>query len=125
MTYEDNYEKLIRLIPDLESGKFEAKKLKADGFMDLNVDLLLCEKHRILVALSHYYKHPSGDMIADPDMELAVYPDRKMAEALSYQDMFGYRRVYPSEDQVDLRAKQELNSFLSQWLSNLLSQGHR
>lgn len=125
MTYETNYQKLIRLIPDLESGNFEAKKLRAEGFMDLNVDLLLCEKHRILVALSHYYKHPSGDMIADPDMEIAVYPDRKMAEALSYQDFFGYRRVYPSEDQVDPRAKKELNSFLGQWLSNLLSQGHR
>lgn len=125
MTYEDNYKKLIRLIPDLESGNFEAKKLRSEGFMDLNVDLLLCEKHRILVALSHYYKHPSGDMIADPDMEIAVYPERKMAEALSYQDCFGYRRVYPSEDQVDPRAKKELNSFLSQWLSNLLSQGHR
>lgn len=125
MIYETNYKKLLHLIPDLETAKFEARKLKSDGFMDLNIDLLLCEKHRIVVALSHYYKHPSGDMIADPDMEIAVYPDRKMVEALSYQDMFGYRVVYPEPDKVNLRAKKELNSFLGQWLSNLKSQGHR
>lgn len=125
MIYENNYNKLLRLIPDLEDAKFEARKLKADGFMDLNIDLLMCEKHRIILALSHYYKHPSGDMIADPDMEIAVYPDRKMAEALSYQDSFGYRVVYPEPDKVNLSAKKDLNSFLGQWLSNLKSQGHR
>jgi len=48
-----------------------------------------------------------------------------MAEALTYQDFFGYRRVYPEPGQVDLQAKKELNSFLNTWLSNLLTQGHQ
>lgn len=86
MIYENNYKKLLHLIPDLETASFEARKLKADGFMDLNIDMLYKEEDRTVMALSHYYKHPSGDMIADPDMEIAVYPERKMVEALSYQD---------------------------------------
>ena len=49
----------------------------------------------------------------------------EMAEALTYQDCFGYREVYPTPGQVDVRAKAELNRFLSQWLSNLLAQGHQ
>ena len=125
MIYENNYKKLLQLLPDLGTEKFESRQLKAEGFMDLNIDLLMCEKHRIVLALSHYYKHPSGDLIADPDMEVAVYPDRQVAEALSYQDMFGYCVVYLEEGKVDLSAKKELNSFLGQWLSNLKAQGHR
>ncbi len=125
MIFKNNYKKLLQLLPDLGTENFESRKLKAEGFMDLNVDLLMSEKHRILLALSHYFKHPSGDLIADPDMEVAVYPDRQVAEALSYQDMFGYSVVYPEEGKVDLSAKKELNSFLGQWLSNLKAQGHR
>ena len=67
----------------------------------------------------------SGDMIADPDMEVALYPSRQMAEALSYQDCFGYRQVYPEPGKINPRAKKELNSFLNQWLSNIIAQGHR
>ena len=125
MIYENNYKKLLHLIPDLETASLEARKLKADGFMDLNIDMLYKEEDHTVMALSHYYKHPSGDMIADPDMEIAVYPERKMVEALSYQDFFGYRRVYPEPGKINPRAKKELNSFLGQWLSNLKSQGHR
>ncbi len=46
-----------------------------------------------------------------------------MAEALSYQDSFGYRVVYPESGKVDIKAKKELNQFLDMWLSNLKNQG--
>jgi len=125
MINETIYKKLLRIVPDLETEQFEAKKLKADGFMDLNIDVLERSNERLRIALSHYYRHDSGDMIADPDMEIAVYPDRKMAEALTYQDYFGYRVVYPEPNRVNPRARKELNSFLNTWLSNLIDQGHR
>lgn len=125
MIYKDNYKKLLHLIPDLETASFEARKLKAKGFMDLNIDMLYKEEDRTVMALSHYYEHPSGDMIADPDMEIAVYPEKKMIEALSYEDCFGYQRVHPEAHKLNPRAKSELDSFLGQWLSNLKSQGHR
>ena len=109
-----------------------AVALKADGYMDLNVDILERTNECVLIALSHYYKHDSGDMIADPDMEVKLYPSRGMAEAMTYQDGFGYRQVYHDPDldtgkfrKVDPRAKKELNSFLNQWISNLLQQGHK
>jgi hypothetical protein len=49
----------------------------------------------------------------------------QMIEALTYQDQFGFRVVYPEPGKVDLRAKKELNQFLGQWLKNLIEQGHR
>ena len=125
MIYETIYKKLSQLIPNLDTIN-EYAKFKASGMMNLNVDILFrAEDGTIRLALSHYYKHESGDMIADPDMEIKVFPDMKMAEALTFQDCFGYRVVYPTPDKVDVKAKAELNRFLNQWLSNLIRQDYQ
>jgi uncharacterized protein YqiB (DUF1249 family) len=118
------YNKLLDVVPDLLTIE-ESGRSKVEGFMDLNLDILHRRPDRILIALSHYWKHGSGDMIADPDMEIAVYPKQEIAEALAYQDCWGYRRVY-GEDNVteDAKIKHELNAFLNYWLTNLINQGH-
>lgn len=92
--------------------------LKSGGFMDLHIDLL----GRNHMSLAHYYRQ-NGDSIADPDMEIRIHPDVKCAEALTYQDTYGYREVYPEPGKVAIRAKKELNALLNQWLSNLKAQG--
>ena len=118
------YKKLLNVVPDLLTIE-EHGKSKVRGLMDLNLDVLTRTPSKIVIALSHYYKHPSSDIIADPDMEIAAYPDREVAEALTYQDTFGYRVVYHDGNRVDVRAKRDLNSFLNTWLGNLIVQGHR
>ena len=87
------YRRLQAVIPQLQDIHEHGKSV-VPGYMDLNLDVLERGSNRTVIALSHYYRHPSGDMIADPDMVVAVYPDKAMAEALSYQDIFGYREVY-------------------------------
>ena len=122
--YHHIYKKLLVVVPDLQSIEESGKSIVA-GFMDLNLDILKRGTDKTIIALSHYYKHPSGDMVADPDMEIAVYPAKNMAEALSYQDSFVYREVYSEGGtKVDVRARRDLNQFLTQWLSNLIEQGH-
>lgn len=117
------YHKLLDVIPDLLTIE-ESGKSQVDGFMDFNLDVLHRRPDRLIIAISHYYKQ-NGDMIADPDMELAVYPQLEKAEALAYQDIWGYRRVYGDDGAtVDVKAKRELNWFLNQWLTNLINQGH-
>lgn len=94
--------------------------------MDLNIDVIERRSMKLVIALSHYYKHPSGDMIPDPDMTIAVYFATKTAEALTYQDCFGYQQVYRDDMAVMSPAtKNRLNGFLKQWLTNLLEQGHK
>jgi hypothetical protein len=123
--YARIYEKLERLVGDLAAVP-EVRKSRVSGFMDLNLDRLSSDGGATVIALSHYYKHPSGDMIPDPDMQIRVMPNEKMAEALSYQDSYMYRTVYGDDGRVVSSAiKQELNDFLEQWLSNCLQQGHR
>lgn len=122
--HQQIYQKFLIVVPHLESIVEHGKSV-VPGYMDLNLDVLRRSKDKTVIALSHYYKH-GGDSIADPDMVIAVYPDRAMAEALSYQDCYLYQEVYSDGGRlVDIRVKRELNTFLSHWLSNLRIQGHR
>jgi uncharacterized protein YqiB (DUF1249 family) len=125
-SFEQIYKKIYAIAPELDKVEAgEALKLKSGGFMDLNIDILSRDKDSSIIAMSHYYKHPSGDMIADPDMEIKIHHNAKMAEALTYQDGFGYRQVYPKEGFVNPQAKTDLNKFLNSWLNNLKSQGFK
>ena len=114
MIYEDIYKKLDKL-EILDVTEYERRT--NEGYMDLNIDRL----NENTWTLSHNFEM-NGDLVPDPDMKVKVYPDGKMAEALTFQDQFGYRAVYPEPGKIDLRAKKELNEFLNQWLSNLLIQ---
>lgn len=125
------YEKLFQQLSDLFSGKFpeEYQKRQVSGLMDLNIDVLYKDNNEILIALSHNFIS-NGDVLADPDMQIKIYPLRKMAEAITYQDTMGYREVYPQVakngewvEMINPKAKRELNSFLKTWLNNLKDQG--
>ncbi|HLP98673.1 MAG TPA: DUF1249 domain-containing protein [Sideroxyarcus sp.] len=121
--YARIYRKLKQVVPDMLTIE-ESGKSKVDGYMDLSLDILHKRSTRIIIALSHYYKQ-NGDMIPDPDMQIAVYPNLELAEALAYQDSFCYREIYSDDKGTeDIKAKKELNDFLDQWLNNLIAQGH-
>jgi len=118
------FDKLLRVAPELKLTR-EIAKSRVSGFMDLNLDILRRSEGYRRISLSHYWKHPSGDMIADPDMEIAVFFDDGLAEALTYQDAYVYEVAYPCEGEPpDLAVHARLNRFLEQWLDNLAEQGH-
>jgi len=118
------YHKLLRIAPDLFNIN-EYAKSRVDGYMDLNLDVLVSTGDYRRIALSHYWKHDSGDMIPDPDMEIAVYRDWQVAEALTYQDMYTYDVVYPDSDgEADRGPYLRCNAFLEAWLDALAVQGH-
>ena len=121
--YERIYAKLDRLIGEWPPTG-EVLRLTAPGLMDLLVEVLRRSGGSLRVSLAHYYE-VGGDLVPDPDMELKVMPKTKMAEALSYQDAFVHREVYPEPEKVNVAVKADLNAFLDQWLSNLLDQGHQ
>ena len=123
--YETNFQKLMELCPDLthlRSGSYRYSN--APGFMKLNLDVLDRKGNILIVALSHYYKHPSGDMIPDPDMEIRLDLKMGTAEALTYRDSFLDQAVYPKPGSYYPKLKKSLNEFLKQWLSNCRMQGH-
>lgn len=126
MIYERIYQKLERLgiIALIESGS-EAAKSAAPGFMELCFDRLYDEDGAVVIALAHYFKQ-NGDLCADPDMEIRVFPEQRMAEALTFQQAIPpvYQQVYPSPGEVIPALKTSLNSFLLTWLDNATRQGY-
>lgn len=117
-----NYTKLLKLVPNILTFR-EALKLTSPGFMDLNVDLIEAGKDYLIVALSHYFLM-NGDMVSDPDMQIRIFPEQRMVEALTYQDQFVYQEVYIREGVYRAGLKLKLDQFLGFWLGNLLAQGH-
>jgi hypothetical protein len=118
---------IIRLCPDIKTlNPGDYRKSTSPGFMDLNLDVLGKTDKEMRIALSHYYRHPSGDMICDPDMEIRIYliEGWEKAEALAYQDSMRYDLVYPAPGMVNPRIKKDVNSFLEQWLLNCIAQNH-
>ena len=127
LIYERIYNKLIKVVPpEMIEKQVESGKSKSGSFMDLHYDYLYKDKNgNSIIALAHN-RQQNGDTIPDPDMEIRLFKDMKMGEAMSFQDIFGYRCVYHDGGKmVDMKAKKELNEFLNQWLGNLIKQGHK
>ncbi len=132
--YELNHARLEALmgqpLRDLRSDR--AYRLRADGFMDLVVEVLpQCpENGAMVLSLAHYFEQ-HGDLCQDPEMTVRVFPPRKgrpgQVEALTFQQAIPpiYQEVYPEPGMVAPRLKRQLNGFLTFWLRNLKDQGHR
>lgn len=126
--YETNYTRLSKIMNgELENMKGNYK-LKSKGFMDLVIEKLrVASDKTFVISLAHYYEQ-NGDLMADPDMEIKVYPELKAIEVLNYTNhsLGFYREVYFEEDgkkYVKNVLKRDLNDFLRTWLKNLESQG--
>jgi uncharacterized protein YqiB (DUF1249 family) len=102
-----------------EDGEMKAEymKFQSPGLMDLNVDRLTGDT----IALAHNGKQ-NGDVMADPDVEVKIYPDLKAAEALTFQnDYLGiFQEVYPEPGKFYPKLKKELNDFLNDWLRSMI-----
>jgi hypothetical protein len=119
------FDQLLSIIPDLQTrNKAGKSKLESQSMMDLNLDILYREDSTMMIALSHYYKHDSGDLISDPDVVLLVNFDNKTATARTFQDIFGYQDAM-SGGVVNVKLEQSLNEFVVMWNENNISYGHQ
>lgn len=125
--YENNFESITKIIDLAELKEKGHLKYVSSGLMPLFVDYLEnYEGNIIRIAIAHNYIQ-NGDVMADPDMELRINFKNKTCEALSFhQDNINiYHRVY-SDDGLSFSKslKYQLNSFLSDWLTNLSEQNY-
>lgn len=129
--YEKNYDLMVRLGIIPADGKIPAyRKSVASGVMNLVVERnILLDGFNgqacIGFSMAHYFVQ-NGDLCSDPVIEVLFYPELNMVEAITFEMSIPpvYKRVYPSEGQVNIREKASQNSFLSSWLKNLVAQGH-
>jgi len=118
------FQRILTLIPDLfiidDVGISEI-----DGQMPLDCEVLLRTQDRLTLRLSHSAEQASGRTVINTEMTLAVYANRSMAEALTYQDAYMVESVYsPNKSHIDILAKRVWNDYLHTWLGNLIAMGH-
>lgn len=118
------FQRLLILIPDLfiidDIGISEI-----EGQMPLDFEVMLRTQDRLTIRLSHRAEHESGRTINNPEMTVAVYANRCMAEALTYRDSYMIESVYsPDKSHIDILAKRVWNDYLYSWLGNLIAMGH-
>lgn len=132
------YERIYKALDELLPGGIEGfcsnsegyVKLRAPAMMDLNIDVQNWKedgkKKTYRISMAHNFVQ-NGDVMADPDMEIRIHPELKMAEALTYQlDSLGiYQMVYPEPGKMNVKLKKQLNGFLEMWLNNIKEQGHK
>ena len=113
------YRKLLRIAPELRqmTGIF-----KASGriFGDLHLKVLERSDNFMRIALTQYWNHPSGQLIPDPELVIAVYFDVELAEALTYHDAEHYDVAYPQDGEPpDFWTHDLINVFLEEHLDKL------
>lgn len=122
---KEAYKLLSKIIPNINRPRMDGAKSKSQGFMDLNYDIVELQESGFRIALSHYYKHPSGDMIPDPDMVIEIDPRNQMVTPISYQDSYTYQAVDSGSSKSDDKLVSDLLDFLLMWAKNLAAQGHK
>lgn len=116
--------KLLQVVPEVWLIEGNARS-RVGGQMDLHVDVVERDYRSLRIALSHYWLHPDGELLPDPDIEIAVFTTECLAEALTFTNSFTYDEAYPYADEPpNLTVHQRINEYLEHWLDVLHAQGH-
>ena len=131
--YETNYDRMVKLgvitkesvVPD------QCRRSEVPGLMDWVVERLpdldsaSGNNGGIAVSLAHYFEQ-NGDMCKDPEMVVLIYPSQRMVEAFIFEMSLPpiYQQVFPEPAKFHPQLRKELNTFLRQWLNNLIEQRH-
>lgn len=117
---QSNYSKLDKLTGGIKKflKKKMHKKITSGGYMPLTVEVLTPES----ISMTHYYEM-NGDLVPDPDMTLKIDTETRSVESLSFQNIYIYQQVYSEDGIANKKLQKSLDSFLNDWLSNLIHQG--
>jgi len=127
-----NYHKFAEMFPQFTNGEYSYMKLDAgDSMMPLSLEWL--DDNRI--SIMHTYKM-NGDLMCDPMITLKIDQDARTISGSEYQQSMPplYQRVEErgsgisvdgnGKERVVFGLEQEINDFMTQWLSNISQQGY-
>ena len=123
--YEDNHRLLSALAPDIR--RLEGRHVsRLNDNMDLHLEIMEQAPYTTIFRLTHFFDE-RGAMAADPDMQIRVYHDAGLTEAVSCRHRPQFHFSHYALPQVRLPLaewKYQLNVFLGKWLGYCLEQGH-
>jgi uncharacterized protein YqiB (DUF1249 family) len=122
--YESNFVRLRWLVRDLRAITSSAVS-KADTDCDLYLTPLELSRYTSVFRLTYEFGS-EGACVRDPDLEVCVYHDARLAEVRSFR---GFQR-HPQLSKLQSGLKRELdqrwtrNMMLNKWLEYCAEQGH-
>lgn len=117
---EANYEKLLRLIPDLpllKENNIGSSKKNAG----LQITLKTLSPYTMTIELNHCLNINENKLLA-PAVQVRIYFDMQLAEVLSDNDREIVQKIYKDKSLSEdiMQYKWELNYFLLKWLDHCL-----
>lgn len=122
---ETNYQKLLRLNPNLLSLK-EPAIAYSEGKPTLHMEIAETSKYTLTVLLSHCFE-TELDAYLDPALKIRIYRDAKLAEVIRDHNKSDVTKMINKLGQIEeiMDYKWSLNYFLEKWLDHcLLSNYH-
>ncbi len=124
---ESNYQKLLKLIPDLLSCKNTAIGIAAHkNNADLHLTIIAISPYTMTVELSHRFSMDLDNLIK-PAVQIRLYLDAQLAEVLNDEDRAHVTKVYrnPGLSIEIMNYKWRLNYFLQKWLDHCLKKQYQ
>lgn len=117
---ESNYQKLLKLIPDLMAFKETAIGL-APHHTTLHLEIIERTPYTLTLELSHCF-----DKSLAPAVKIRIYLDAQLAEVLSDHARAGVAQVFkdPGLSREIMNYKWRLNYFLQKWLDHCLKKDY-
>lgn len=120
-----NYEKLLRLIPDLCRFKAQAIGVASNN-ITLYLQVIEQTPYTMTIELSHsFFEEP--DALLEPAVRIRVYLDAQLAEVLSDHARPNVSRVFKDVGlcREIMHYKWRLNFFLQKWLDHCLAKNYQ
>jgi len=128
--YESNYVRLGWLVGNLHALRGEHRS-RVDGDVELKLAVRERGPYTTTLALTYVFDDPQG-RVEDPDLEVRVYHDARLAEARSDAPRPAHPRLRQLRDHVRREAagsalglRWARNMMLNKWLEYCADRGHR
>lgn len=126
----ENYQRLSPFIAAVDALEDKSFIFHAEGFMPLAIEYIYRREGIPVFSMMHYYRL-NGDLMRDPEMTFTVDHDGRKIIPLTFQqdgvatEEYGtlYQNVFPQPGMFSPKLLTDLDSFLSTWTSNIISQG--
>ena len=123
--YESNYIRLRGLVGDVRelSGRLLSR---APADCDLHLEILAHSPYTSILRLTYFFEGTQGE-VAEPDLEVRVYHDARLAEASRCARLVRHPGLETIRSQLSrsLGERWLRNMLLNKWLDYCTDRGHR
>ena len=124
--YESNYIRLGWLIPNLRDLE-GASISNVDNDLPLHVRVDERSPYTTTLTLTYLFEDADGARVADPDLQIRVYHDARLAEVHGWADAHAHSalRSWRTRAERELDQRWARNVMLNKWLEYCAERGHR